>query len=115
MQRESKLVRLLAMLFALSLVAAACGDDDDDSAAPDATDESAGEVDNDATTTVPPAPDANVQGGTLVWAHEQEPPNLHLDDPENNLTITSWILQSMQEGLYGVSGSTEFFPELLAE
>ena len=116
MQRESKLVRLLAMLFALSLVAAACGgDDDDDSAAPDATDESAGEVDNDATTTVPPAPDTAVEGGTLVWAHEQEPPNLHLDDPENNLTITSWILQSMVEGLYGVSGSTEFFPELLAE
>lgn len=118
MQRKSKLVRLLAMLFALSLVAAACGGDDDDSAAPEATEDTvAGEVEGEATTTTsPPAPsDEGAEGGTLVWAHEQEPPDLHVDDPENNLTITSWILQSMHEGLYGITGSTEFFPELLAE
>ena len=41
--------------------------------------------------------------------------HLHLDDPENNLSVTSWIRQSMWEGLYGVTASTEFFPELLAE
>ena len=58
-----------------------------------------------------PAPGAD--GGTLVWAHEQEPPDLHLDDPSNNLTITSWIQQAMLDGLYGVSEATTFIPELL--
>jgi len=54
-----------------------------------------------------------VDGGTLVWTHEQEPPDLHLDDPNNNLSITSWIRSAMIEGLYGIDGSTSFFPELL--
>lgn len=62
-----------------------------------------------ARATVAPGAD----GGTLVWAHEQEPPDLHLDDPSNNLTITSWIQQSMIDGLYGVSEATTFIPELL--
>ncbi len=54
-------------------------------------------------------------GGTLIWAHEQEPPDLHLDDPTNNLSATSWIRSALLEGLYGISGSTEYYPELLAE
>lgn len=40
---------------------------------------------------------------------------MHLDDPANNLSITSWIRQSMLEGLYGISAATTFIPELLAE
>jgi peptide/nickel transport system substrate-binding protein len=40
---------------------------------------------------------------------------MHLDDPNNNLSITSWIRQSMLEGLYGITAETTFFPELLAE
>src|SRR5690606_23228410 len=59
--------------------------------------------------------EAGEPGGTLIWVHEQEPSDMHLDDPENNLSITSWILQSMYEGLYGVSSETTFIPELLAE
>ena len=40
---------------------------------------------------------------------------MHLDDPKNNLSITSWIQQGMLDGLYGITASTEFFPEMLAE
>ena len=51
----------------------------------------------------------------LVWAHAEEPPDLHVDDPANLLGVTSWIRQSLLEGLYGVNSSIEFVPELLAE
>jgi len=54
-------------------------------------------------------------GGTLLWAHEQEPPDLHLDDPNNNLSITAWVRQAMLDGLYGVDSTTSFYPELLAQ
>ncbi|MGY6500110.1 MAG: ABC transporter substrate-binding protein [Acidimicrobiales bacterium] len=101
--RTSRLAKILAVLFAFTLIAAACGDDDGDTG--EGTD-----------TTQPPGPDPDgATGGTLVWVHEQEPPDMHLDDPSNNLSITSWILQSMVEGLYGVSSETTFIPELLAE
>ena len=64
----------------------------------------------------PPAPaDEGTAGGTLIWAHEQEPPDMHLDDPNNNLSITSWIRAALIEGFYGVDGSTSYYPELLAE
>jgi peptide/nickel transport system substrate-binding protein len=49
----------------------------------------------------------------LVWAHEEEPPDLHLDDPANGLPITSWVWQGMWEGLYGVTADIQFHPELL--
>ncbi len=103
--RTNRLLKLLAMLLAFSLVAAACGGDDD-GAGGETGDDSPG------TTSGGPDPEGNT-GGTLIWVHEQEPSDMHLDDPENNLSITSWILQSMVEGLYGVSSETEFIPELL--
>ncbi len=53
--------------------------------------------------------------GDLIWAHEQEPPDLHLNDPNNNLSITSYIWQAMWEDLYGVSTDITFVPELLAD
>jgi peptide/nickel transport system substrate-binding protein len=102
--RTNRLVKILALLFAFSLVAAACGDDD-------GGDTSEGDETED-TTPSGPDPDGTA-GGTLIWVHEQEPSDMHLDDPENNLSITSWILQSMIEGLYGVSSETTFIPELL--
>ena len=37
---------------------------------------------------------------------------MHLDDPNNNLTITAWIRQAMLDGLYGVDSTTSFYPEL---
>jgi peptide/nickel transport system substrate-binding protein len=102
----------VAALAVIALVATACGG---------GTDPVDGESPTDTETTeagggdVDPADYCSQGGsGTLVWAHEQEPPDLHLDDPNNNLSITSWVRQSMWEGLYGVSAATEFFPELLA-
>ncbi|MEO1060287.1 MAG: ABC transporter substrate-binding protein [Actinomycetota bacterium] len=128
MKTKRSLFRLLALLFAFALIAAACGDSDDDGGDGDtetteADSAEAGEGDGETeeteapATTVPPAPDveAGATGGTLIWAHEQEPPDLHLDDPNNNLSITSWIRSAMIEGLYGISGATEFYPELLAQ
>lgn len=134
--RRSK--RLAAIAVGLALVTAACGGDDgegdaegteaateeatggDDTATAEITTEEATEPAEETATATATEPTEDTggeaaAGGTLVWAHEQEPPDLHLDDPENNLSITSWIRQSMWEGLYGVTASTEFFPELLAE
>lgn len=116
--------RLLAATGALAMVATACGGDEP------ADDGGATQTDDGATDG---ATDGETDGGTaapegdpenycedageaqLVWAHEQEPPDMHLDDPNNNLSITSWIQQSMLEGLYAVSADTTFVPELLAE
>ncbi|MDA3040642.1 MAG: ABC transporter substrate-binding protein [Actinomycetota bacterium] len=56
-----------------------------------------------------------VAANTLVWVHDVEPPSMHYDDPDNRLAVTSRIRRSLIEGLYGVSGATEYYPELLAE
>jgi len=112
------LARLLALLFAFTLVASACGGSDDESAEEETSETTAAAEDEaeEATTTAPPAPEEESDtGGTLIWAHEQEPPDMHLDDPNNNLSITSWIRSALIEGLYGISGATEYYPELLAE
>ena len=131
--------KLLAVSAASALVFAACGSDDSasetvDSAvdsAEDTADSVAEEVDEATSDTEPmttdsmatestdasattDAPSSGGEGGTLVWAHEQEPPDLHLDDPANNLSITSWIRSPLLEGAYGISGATEYYPELLA-
>jgi peptide/nickel transport system substrate-binding protein len=98
--RKRPLWASLALLSSFALVAAACGDDSD--SADDPSEEPGDEP-------------SGTEGGTLIWVHEQEPSDLHLDNPENNLTATSWILQSIYEGLYGISSETTFIPELLAE
>lgn len=99
--------KLLAIAAATALVVAACGSDDD------AGDTGGGDTETTTDDTAGEGGATGEGGGTLVWAHEQEPPDLHLDDPENNLSITSWIRQSMWDGLYGVSATNEFIPELL--
>jgi peptide/nickel transport system substrate-binding protein len=123
--------KLLALTAASALVFAACGSDDADTSSGEASTETDApaedapaedapvETDAPAEDEAPAETDAPAEapaasgGNTLVWAHEQEPPDLHLDDPENNLSITSWIRSAMIEGLYGISGSTEYYPELL--
>ncbi len=119
MIRDNKLARLLALVFAFSLVAAACSSSDDadgDTSAEAPTTEAEGDEPEETTTTEPPAPEEDgATGGTLIWAHEQEPPDMHLDDPNNGLSITSWLRSPLIEGLYGISGATEYYPELLAE
>lgn len=100
--------RLLVATGALALVATACGTDNGETEQPDGAEDE----------TAAPDGDDYCEGGgeaPLRWAHEQEPPDLHLDDPANNLTATSWILQGMHEGLYGISSELTFVPELLAE
>ncbi|MGA1440990.1 MAG: ABC transporter substrate-binding protein, partial [Ilumatobacteraceae bacterium] len=109
------------------MIAVACGGDDDaaeepteepseepgDEPAEEPGDEPAAEPGDEPA--AEPMEEPGADGGTLIWAHEQEPPDLHLDDPNNNLSITSWIRSALIEGLYGISGATEYYPELLAE
>ncbi|WP_169786889.1 ABC transporter substrate-binding protein [Nitriliruptor alkaliphilus] len=102
--------RLIAATSALAMVAAACNGTDDDGVT----------VDDDGEETAAPEgdPENYCEGSTetdLVWAHEQEPPDLHLDDPANNLSIASWIQQGMLEGLYGITSDILFVPELLED
>lgn len=117
-------MRTLGMIAVLAMVAA-CGQ-------ADTTTTTAGDAE---ATTMPPttmdgsdgaettAPEDTSAGAaycdgseeTLIWAHEQEPPDMHLNDPNNNLSITSYIWQALWEDLYGVTVDIEFYPELLAE
>ncbi|NND75610.1 MAG: hypothetical protein HKN44_11455 [Ilumatobacter sp.] len=137
MNTKRRSAKLLALTAAAGLVFAACGSDDDSGStgtdAPSVETDAPVETDGDAPpetdgdtpppdteapppdTEATPPPETGGEGGTLIWAHEQEPPDMHLDDPENNLSITSWIRSALIEGLHGISGSTEYYPELLAE
>jgi len=118
MRTNRRLVSLLGVLLAFTLIAAACGDDGGsgstatDTTAPAAT--TAPDDTGTATTAAPAATTApEASGGTLIWAHEQEPPDMSLEDPNNNLTITSWIWRAILEGLYGVDSTTSYYPQLL--
>ena len=128
MKTTRRSTTLLASVAAASLIFAACGGSDDDAETSDTTGdttatETTDEMTEDTVATettdeMTETTDEMVEGaagGTLIWAHEQEPPDLHLDDPENNLSITSWIRSALIEGLHGISGSTEYYPELLAQ
>jgi peptide/nickel transport system substrate-binding protein len=112
------------LLLAFVLIVAACGGDDDtgDEATTTAADAGAttgapSDTTGASGTTTAAGDDYCADGGegNLVWTHEQEPPDLHLDDPGNNLTATSYVVQALFDGLYGITGATTFFPELLAE
>lgn len=92
MRTERRHIGLLGVVLVFTLVAAACGSDDGGGSTTEASGKS---------------------GGTLIWAHEQEPPGLAFEDPNNNLTITSWIWRAMLEGLYGVDSSISYYPQLL--
>ncbi len=116
MRTNRRLLGLLGVLLAFTLIATACGDDSGTDASPTATDAPATTVAGDDapdTTDAPATTAAPASGGTLIWAHEQEPPDMALDDPNNNLTITSWIWRAMLEGLYGIDSSTSYYPQLL--
>lgn len=110
-------VAWLGLLLAFALVVSACGDDDStettgSTEAPAGTEAPTTEA--PVATEAPATTEAPAPAQTeLIWAHEQEPPDLHLDDPNNNLTIASWIQQGMWEGLYGDTSDLRFFPELL--
>ncbi len=118
MNTTRRSTKLLAVAAASAMVFAACGSDDDSGdsgegaeGTEDTTEETEGTTEE--TTGEGGEGAEGAAGGTLTWAHEQEPPDMHLDDPENNLSITSWIRASLIEGLHGISGATEYYPELL--
>ena len=50
----------------------------------------------------------------MVWITATEPPDLHLDDPGNGLTITSWVREGLLESLFGVGPDLTYHLELLA-
>ena len=106
--------RLVAAAAAIALVATACGDSGDEEPEGEGTETS---TSTETATESEQASGEYCDGGEaeLVWAHEQEPPDMHLNDPNNNLSITSWVRQSLWDGLYGISEDTQFIPELLAE
>ena len=99
MNKTRKSVKFAALAAASALVFAACGGDDDDDGAAETEAPAEEEATEEETAeTEAPAEEEGAEGaegaagGTYVWAHEQEPPDLHVDDPENNLSIASWIL-----------------------
>ena len=103
--------KLLALVAASALVFAACGSDDDGGSTGGGSTPSEGTTGtSDATDTTEGEAVEGAAGGTLIWAHEQEPPDLHLDDPENNLSIVSWIRSPILEGAYGISGCDRVLP-----
>ncbi len=107
--------RTAAVAVAVLLAAACTGDG---SAQDDAGLDGQGADAPGTSATPQPDPDdycAGAGGGELVWVHEQAPPDLHVDGPANGLSITAWIQQGMLEGLYTVTTTTSFAPELLAE
>jgi len=63
-------------------------------------------------TTTAPEPEVPT---TLVWVHDEEPPDLHFWDPSNGVTAASWIREPLLEDLFGVTVNNGFYPELLAK
>ncbi len=129
----SKLVQLLALIAALTVLAAACGSSGDvpeqgsaessgaNDAEPAVLDNSQPETaaegrdpESDPEPVEEPQPEPPPEG-VLVWVHEQEPPDLHVDDPKNGLDVTTWIRAAVIEGLFGIDSDTSYYPELLAE
>jgi len=107
----------------LSVVAGGCGSPPTDESAPSTAIESPPElVDGGAVSAeldVDSAVSAEGQTfepepGELVWIHDAEPPDLHVDDPDNKTEIASWVREGLIEGLFGIDGKISFYPELLA-
>lgn len=98
--RTNRLVKLLAVLMAFSLFAAACGDDDGDDAssstteAPDTTDGGSGS-------------EGSTGGSEIIFAAEQEPTNLNWLTAADNAAWTQYIMSLVWPGaIYGgVDGS----------
>ncbi len=127
---NGRLGKILALLMGVALIAAACSSDGDDGTASGgdgvvdsqvepaierasgAPDDADGAEDQVAPETVPE--ETGPTPGVLVWVHDQEPPDLHLDDPINGLPVTSWIREALLDSLFGVDSTISYFPELLA-
>ncbi|MEL7157917.1 MAG: ABC transporter substrate-binding protein [Actinomycetota bacterium] len=116
---------LVAVLLAFGLVAVACSggaesvaETSETTAVPDAplTGEVVEETSAAAETLLDEAsPVEDARPGQLVWIHDQEPPDLHVDDPDNRTDVAAWIRQGLLEGLFGVDADLGYYLELLAE
>ncbi|MGH1487966.1 MAG: ABC transporter substrate-binding protein [Acidimicrobiales bacterium] len=122
--RQSNVLKLLVLAFGLMMVVAACGGNGDESESADEetpqdsaeTEDSVAAETTEVTQVVdtPTPDDAGPPEGFLVWTHDQEPPDLHVDDPKNGLDVTTWIRAALIEGLFGIDRTTSYYPELLA-
>lgn len=117
-----RLRNFLALLAVLALVAAACSGGDETTTTDGETTDTEGSATTEGETDSTDDGGAEAggdycdgfEGGELLWAHEQEPPDMHLNDPNNNLSVTAYLWQGVWEDLHGISASVEYHPELLA-
>ena len=93
--------RWVSLLVALAMVAAACGTDDPvDTEEP--LDEDVSEPEGEP-----------VEGGSIVFGHEQEPAILNNALVEGNLLATSIVTRQLLLGAYRVTPDFEYVPELI--
>jgi peptide/nickel transport system substrate-binding protein len=112
----------VAVVMAIVLVCLGCSDSDGDEAGSQTSSGNQLRVETTITEdgtveTVPttvPVPEITAEDGVVVWVTDREPPDLHVDDPDNGTQIAAWIRQGLLEGLYGVDGNVTHIPELLA-
>jgi peptide/nickel transport system substrate-binding protein len=106
---------LVAVATALALLATACdGDEQPEEPEELEIEEEQEEEEEEEIALDPDDYCADAGSGQLTWVHEQEPPDLHFDDPDNGLLIASWIQQGLFEGAFGVTADTAFVEELVS-
>jgi peptide/nickel transport system substrate-binding protein len=105
--------RFVALVAVLGLLAGACTGDEQPEEPEELEIEEDEEEPEEERAIDPDDYCADAGSGPLTWVHEQEPPDLHFDDPDNGLLITSWIQQGLLEGAFGVSADTAFVEELV--
>lgn len=106
------LPRLLALLAALALIVAACAPDEETE--PD-TDDDVSEEDSDDETDEEPDDREISDGGTVVWAYEQEPGTLLPVVEDGNLYATSQIALATMLPLWKITPDFEYEPTALLD
>ena len=97
---RSVLARLLILLMALGLVAAACGGDDETDTAAEETEADAGTEGDDAATTEEEA--AAQEGGTVTYASDQEPEGWNANTASENLAALTWLIVEIYPAVFQV-------------
>ena len=93
---RSIFARLLVLLMALSLVAAACGGDDDEG-----TGEGAAGTDAEGEETTTTAGEAQ-EGGTVTYASDQEPEGWNNNTASENLAALTWLTVQVYPAVFKV-------------
>jgi peptide/nickel transport system substrate-binding protein len=100
--------RWLVLLSALALVLAACAPEED----PDVVEE---EPDDEVEEPEDTPEEEPVEGGTIVWAYEQEPGVLNSLINDGNLYATSQVVMTTLHPLYDITPDFEYVPSPLLE